>query len=81
MLENMIRVLTRYGGLFLVGLRYTLLLSAIAVVFGVVLGFILAVVKMSTWKLWGHRNPFSVLAGIYIDIIRGTPLLLQLYFF
>ena len=29
----------------------------------------------------GHRNPFSVLAGIYIDIIRGTPLLLQLYFF
>ena len=81
MIDNMIRVLTKYGDLFLVGLRYTLLLSVIAVMLGILIGSVLAIIKMSTWKFCGCKNPFSVLVSIYIDVIRGTPLLLQLYFF
>ncbi|NLL92429.1 MAG: amino acid ABC transporter permease [Ruminococcaceae bacterium] len=53
----------------------TLLLSALTVAIGVFLGSFLAMMKMS--KIY----PIRWLANIYIEIIRGTPLLLQLYFF
>ncbi|NMA06840.1 MAG: amino acid ABC transporter permease [Ruminococcaceae bacterium] len=53
----------------------TLLLSALTVAIGVFLGSFLAMMKMS--KIY----PIKWIANIYIEIIRGTPLLLQLYFF
>jgi len=53
----------------------TLLLATITVLFGTVLGALLAVCKMSRFK------PISWLSSSYIEVIRGTPLLLQLYFF
>ena len=52
----------------------TLLLSAITVLGGVVFASLLALMKMSKVALrW--------LSTIYIEVIRGTPMLLQLYFF
>lgn len=72
---NMGKVLTRYGNLFVQGMEYTLLLSLITVSFGAVLGSLLALLKRSRIK------PFAWLASGYVEIIRGTPLLLQLYFF
>lgn len=68
-------LLTRYGGLFLDGLKYTLLLAAITVLCGVAIGSILALMRISRWSV------VRFLATAYIEIIRGTPLLLQLYFF
>lgn len=53
----------------------TLLLSALTVGFGVLLGSLLAICKMSKVK------PLSWFSIGYIELIRGTPLLLQLYFF
>ena len=70
-----IRVVTRFYGLFFQGIVMTLLLATITVLFGTVLGALLAVCKMSRFK------PISWLSSSYIEVIRGTPLLLQLYFF
>ena len=81
MLDTTFKVLERYGNLFVTGLEYTLLLSAISVVLGVIFGTVLALLKMSEKKIFGIRNPLTILADIYIEVIRGTPLLLQLYFF
>lgn len=78
--ENMIKVLNRYWPLFMTGLGYTLLLSAITVFFGAILGLFIAVMKMSKFSIYKIK-PFSVLASMYIEVMRGTPLLLQLYFF
>ncbi len=79
MFENMIpnigKVLSRYPNLFLSGLGYTLLLSAITVFFGTILGSLIALMRRSRFKA------ISVIATAYTEIIRGTPLLLQLYFF
>lgn len=72
---NIARVMTRYGGLFLEGVGYTLLLSLITVLFGALLGSLLALMRRSRMK------PVSMLATAYVELIRGTPLLLQLYFF
>lgn len=75
MIENTIKVISRYGFLFLDGVKYTLLLSAISVFFGTILGSLLAMMRMARFKL------VRFVASAYIEIIRGTPLLLQLYFF
>ena len=72
---KMSRLLSKYSGLFVEGIGVTLLLSVITVAIGVILGSLLSLLKMSRVK------PLSWLATIYIEIIRGTPLLLQLYLF
>lgn len=63
--------------LFLDGLKVTLVVSAVAVLIGVLVGFILALMKLTEVKK-GRRTILSTIAGIYIDIIRGTPSLVQL---
>lgn len=73
--ERLIGILRNYSHLFVEGIGVTLLLSALTVGFGIVLGSLLSLMKMSRIK------PLSWIASIYIEIIRGTPLLLQLYFF
>ena len=44
-------------------------------VFGTLLGMLVALLRMSKFK------PSSILAEAYIEVLRGTPILLQLYFF
>ena len=69
-------ILLKYWDKFLIeGVKYTLLISAITVVFGAILAAALALMKMS------KIPPLRWLSTIYIEIIRGTPMLLQLYFF
>lgn len=52
----------------------TVLLSASALACAFVLGMVLCLVKLYA------RRPFSSLAEGYIQFVRGTPLLVQLYF-
>lgn len=62
--------------LYLDGLGVTLTISLLAAVLGLVIGTVLAFMKLSE-QTAGKKNVFSVLANIYIDIIRGTPSVLQ----
>lgn len=62
-----------YLPLYFQGAGYTVALSLSAILLGVALGTGLALMKMSPSKL------LSKIAGGYIDIIRGTPLLVQLF--
>lgn len=84
MIDNMIRVLDRYWMLFLKGTGYTLLMSAITVFFGLIFGALLAMMKKNNWGIQFRKKkfcPISLLASAYIEVIRGTPILLQLYVF
>lgn len=77
-------ILEHYLNLFLEGIAYTLLMSAITVLFGCLLGGLLTFMKQNKWGFSVGKvriAPLSLLATIYIEIIRGTPILLQLYFF
>lgn len=65
----------KYRALFLEGTLGTLQLAFITVFFGTVLGALVAMMKMSKFK------PISAIASFYIGIIRGTPMLVQLYIF
>lgn len=59
--------------LLLKGAGYTVLLSLGGMFFGLILGFILALMRLSSAPL------LSRLAFVYISFIRGTPLLVQLF--
>ena len=75
-IPNMIKIWGQYWEVFLLtGLKNTLLLTCISVALGSVLGTVVAMLKMSKWK------PVRFLISIYIEVLRGTPILLQLYVF
>ena len=72
---NVARLWSQYSGVYFQGLLGTLGLAAITVLFGTVLGTVTAICRLS-----GFRSG-QALARFYVWIIRGTPVLLQLYFF
>ena len=57
------------------GLEVTLFVSILAVILGTVLGVLFALMRLS--KVKGLR----FIAGVYIDVIRGTPMVVQLMIF
>ena len=72
--QNIIKLLAKYWDVFLIkGVSITLALSAITVFFGAILGSLLALMKMSPLKL------LRFLVTAFVEVIRGTPMLLQLY--
>lgn len=62
---------------FYEGIQFTILISFLSVLFGVIFGSVLTLMKRSKFKI-GKVNPLSILATAYIEIIRGTPMLLQI---
>ena len=75
MLANIERLLVKYGMNFVNGLGTTLLLALVSVSVGCLIGALVAIMRLSKSKLLGG------IATVYTEIIRDTPLLLQLYFF
>lgn len=63
--------------LYLEGLGVTLQIAALAALLGMLIGTVLAFMKLSA-KRNGKKTILTVIANIYIDIIRGTPSVLQL---
>lgn len=57
------------------GLMGTLWLAAVTVIFGTAIGTILAMMRLSRFKAPGE------FVRLYVWMLRGTPILLQLYFF
>ena len=78
--SNMVKVVSRYWGLLLEGTANTLLLSALTVAVGIVIGAILALMRLSKFH-FGKFKPLNAIATIYTEVVRDTPLLVQLYFF
>ncbi len=74
--KNIITLLQDYWQVYLLeGVKTTLIFTCIAVVLGVLLGTLVAMMKMSRSKI------LRFLISVYIEVIRGTPILLQLYIF
>ena len=74
--QNIVKLWLKYWDKFLItGLEYTLSLAAITVLFGAILGSLIALMRMAKFP------PLRWLAMVYTEIIRGTPMLLQLYLF
>lgn len=75
MLQNPIDIFMRFSHLFLYGLRMTVWISFLTILGGTFLGSLIAMCKMSKIK------PLRFVVTTYIEVIRCTPLLLQIYIF
>lgn len=75
------------------GLEVTLVLTVLSLLLGTAIGIIIALLRTSTWRplqrVKGKRqddwraklsqfNPLAAAGKLYVDIVRGTPLLVQL---
>lgn len=69
------RVLAQYKGMFLDGALVTLQVCIGALIIGFVLGMVLAVMKQSKSKVLRY------IAFAWVDVLRNTPFLVQLFFF
>lgn len=65
--------LDKYSGYFLKGTEITIVLAFFAVLFGTILGLGLTLLRRSKIKV------ISVIATAYVEFVRGTPLLVQIY--
>ncbi len=63
----------QYMTLFWQGAVCTVSLSALTVVFGFILALLLALCRLGKFK------PLNLLASIYVEIFRATPMLVQLF--
>lgn len=70
---GLLGIFMKYSNYFFTGISYTLGLSMISVLFGSIFGSFLAFAKMSYNKILRY------LSSSYIEIMRGTPLITQLF--
>ncbi|MEC8290226.1 MAG: ABC transporter permease subunit, partial [Pseudomonadota bacterium] len=61
-----------YGWVYVVGMVNTLFVALIAIVLTTIFGFIVGILRLSgNWLI-------SALAGAYVEVLRNTPLLIQM---
>ncbi len=65
--------LSEYYGFFLNGAKFTIILAIFTVLFGSMFGLLLSLMRLSNSKV------LKFISTTYIEFIRGTPILVQLY--
>ncbi|GIP55983.1 amino acid ABC transporter permease [Paenibacillus vini] len=61
-----------YRSYFLTGLQYTLLLAALGVLCGFILGLLVTLLRMAPWRI------VRFIGHAWVEFLRGTPMLVQL---
>ena len=74
-MEKIVKIWEKYDFVFLQGLWGTVWMAAVTVLAGALLGMLVALMHRSRVKI------LNAAAGLFVGVIRGTPTLLQLYFF
>lgn len=72
-ITNVMEFITKYYSYFLKGTLTTLQISFFGVIFGSLVGVLISLMRLSSKKI------LRTISTVYIEIVRGTPLLLQLY--
>lgn len=63
----------KYRVMLLAGTKYTLIVSIITIIFGLLFGILMAMMKMSKVVV------LKAFANIYVEFLRGTPVLVQIF--
>lgn len=71
-MDMVIDTAVKYNDIFMSGVKITIVISIISCFFGLLLGIILAFMKISGIKI------LQAIAYVYVEIIRGTPVLVQI---
>ncbi|MGI6670851.1 MAG: amino acid ABC transporter permease [Christensenellales bacterium] len=60
------------------GLGTTVLIAMCAAIIGIVLGSVIALMRLSAWRVGKTFYPLRAISSFYVDVIRGTPMVVQL---
>lgn len=74
-MEKIIKIWEKYDFVFLQGLWGTVWMAGVVVLAGTIIGILVALMRMSRSKI------LNGISAVFVEVIRGTPILLQLYFF
>ena len=69
---NVVKLFVEYKYYYLIGIRTTLLISFLSLIIGTALGALLSLFKLSKVKI------LRAISTIYIEIVRGTPMMVQI---
>ncbi len=69
---KVLELFVEYKHYYITGIKITILLSFLSLIAGVLLGTLLCLLKMSKIKL------LSTVSTIYIEVVRGTPMMVQI---
>ncbi|MBC6389021.1 transporter substrate-binding domain-containing protein [Lactobacillus kunkeei] len=72
--QSQFETMWQYKNFFISGIEYTMIISVVSVFFGIILGVIFALMRLS------HNWLLHSIAVCYIEFIRGTPQLVQIMF-
>ena len=84
--SDIANLLQKYGGAYLNGIKNTLILALVATVIGCVIGFICGILQTIPCAKTDHPvkrfflGLIRVLVRIYVEVFRGTPMVLQAVF-
>ena len=76
-------ILNEYGGLFLTGLKNTMMIAVLSTVFGFLIGLLVA--SLRSIKVSQHEGAvkricaklLDILLAVYVEVFRGTPMIVQ----
>lgn len=70
----MIYIIQTYGGMLLASLGKTLLMTLLSLLFAMIIGLIFALMNV------GRNRFFNFIGTVYVDAVRGVPLIVLAYF-
>ena len=70
----MVMIIQTYGTMLLKAMGHTLLLCLLSLVFATVIGMIFGLMNV------GHNRVLNFIATVYVDAVRGVPLIVLAYF-
>ena len=70
----MMSIIEVYGGMLLRALGQTLLLTLLSLLFAMIIGMIFGLMNV------GHNRVLNLIGTIYVDAVRGVPLIVLAYF-
>lgn len=70
----MVMIIQTYGTMLIRALGQTLLLTLLSLVFAMVIGMIFGLMNV------GHNRVFNCIGTVYVDAVRGVPLIVLAYF-
>ncbi len=83
LITDMLSLATNYSSLLLEGIRNTLLISIFGTIVGILLGLLLAVMRNQEihykdgFGAKAIKRAMRLIAMAYVDIVRGTPMMVQ----
>lgn len=74
LVDRLLVIVVKYNGLLLEGLKNTLILTIVSFIIGFLIGL-----PASLARVYGSK-PLKWLSTVYVELIRGTPMMVQLFF-